>query len=271
MTWALPALPAGVRWSVCLRDARTSEVLAAHQPDAVVSTASIGKLFLLIEAARRFASGELDPAEQLTRDPADRVADSGLWQVLRQPALSAEDACWLVGAVSDNLATNVLLRRLGLESVTALTQSLGCTISRLLDRVRDERGPEDPPALSVGTAAELSEVMARMSRRELVAASVSGQVLGWLGVNTDLSMVGSAFGLDPLAHRAEDRGVRLANKTGTDAGVRADVGVVGGPGGEIAYAALAQWDPEGGDRRDDVLQGMGAIGQSVSGRLRPAD
>ncbi|RLV52388.1 serine hydrolase, partial [Aeromicrobium phragmitis] len=90
-------------------------------------------------------------------------------------------------------------------------------------------------------------------------------------VNTDLSMVASAFGLDPLAHREADRSVRLANKTGTDAGVRADVGVVGGPDAAIAYAVLAQWDPDGGDRRDDVLSAMAAIGQWVSGRLRRAD
>ncbi|RLV57621.1 serine hydrolase [Aeromicrobium phragmitis] len=244
--------------------------MAAHQADVVVSAASIGKVFALVEAARAFESGDLDPGELLSRTVDDLVADSGLWQVLRQPVLSAEDACWLIGAASDNVATNVLVRRLGLDAVRAVTQTLGFTDSGLLDRVRDERGPEHPPALSVGTATELSDLMARLSRGEVVSAPVSRRVLGWLGVNTDLSMVGSAFGLDPLAHREADRGVRLANKTGTDAGIRGDIGVVSGPDRAIAYAVLAQWDPEGGDRRDDVLGAMGAVGRWISERLRPA-
>ena len=66
-----------------------------------------------------------------------------------------------------------------------------------------------------------------MGLGDAVSTSVSSQVLGWLATGVDLSMVGAAFGLDPLAHAVPDRGISLHNKTGTDAGVRADVGLVG--------------------------------------------
>jgi beta-lactamase class A len=79
-------------------------------------------------------------------------------------------------------------------------------------------------------------------------------------------MVASALGLDPLAHVRPDRGVLLRNKTGTDAGVRADAGLLGG----LAYAVLARFDDA---RRDQVLEAMRAIGsamQAVPTRSKPS-
>ncbi|MVA75350.1 serine hydrolase [Auraticoccus sp. F435] len=256
----MPELTPDARWSVCLRDAATSTVLAARDPGRVLRTASVGKVFLLAEVARQVETGELDPAERLAREPEEWVADSGLWYLLDEPALGVLDLCRLVGAFSDNLATNVLLRRVGVPAVTATTRALGCRDSALLDRVRDDRGPQHPPTLSRGSAAELSEVMARLHRDELVSAPVSARVRRWLAANADLSMTASAFGLDPLAHADPDRGTTLVNKTGTISTVRADVGLVQGPAGALGYAVLAEW-AEGTDARDDVLAGMRAVGE----------
>lgn len=265
MTITLPALPSGITWSVCLREARSGRVLAGHGAGQVVPIASIGKLFALIEAARRIEAGELDPAEDLGWDLDERVGDSGLWQFLRQPVLCVEDLCVLIGAVSDNLAANVLIRRLGLEPIGATTRALGLADSALLDRVRDERRSADPVALSRGRADELSELMARLHRGEVIDAAVSARVRGWIGATTDLSMIGGAFGLDPLAHQAADRGVRLWSKTGTDPGVRADTGIIETPAGSIAYAALAHWDANGPDRRDAALAALRSIGAAIAG------
>ena len=79
----LPRLSPDVDWSVCVRDAATSEVLAEHDPLAVLRTASIGKLFLLIEIAAQAEAGELDLGEELARTDEDLVADSGLWHLMR--------------------------------------------------------------------------------------------------------------------------------------------------------------------------------------------
>ncbi|MET7393150.1 serine hydrolase [Dactylosporangium sp. NPDC005572] len=214
-----------------------------YEQDArrVLSTASVGKLFLLLEVARRIDDGELDPREMLRREAGDAVADSGLWQHLSVDALCVEDLAVLVAAVSDNLATNVLLRRVGLPAVQLLDHSA------LHDRVRDERRPEHPPRLSSGSADELSRFMVGL-RQELYPGS--RRLLAWMGHNTDLSMVAAAFGLDPLAHDG------LANKTGTDVGVRADVGLTG----NTAYAVIANFPA---DRTHEVLDAMRAIGTDI--------
>jgi beta-lactamase class A len=86
-------------------------------------------------------------------------------------------------------------------------------------------------------------------------------VLDWIGLNTDLSMVAAAFGLDPLAHLDEDRGVLLRNKTGTISTARVDVGVVTLPSRRLAWAVLANWDADAPpDVRDRVLAVMRSVG-----------
>ncbi len=266
------ALPAGIEWGVCVRDAATGDVLAAADRDRVLPGASIGKLLLLIEVAR-----SLDPDEPLTRTPEDAVADSGLWQHLAVETLPAGDLATLVGAVSDNLATNVLLRRIGLDAVRDTTRALGLRATALHDRVRDVRGPQHPPALSTATAGELSALFAALAaaaadtvappRAEplpggaAIERAVAERVLGRLALGTDLSMVAAGLGLDPLAHGAPDRGLRLRHKTGTDAGVRADAGLLDGPERSLAYAVLARFDDA---RRDEVLEVTRAIGAALA-------
>jgi len=251
------ALPPGIEWGVCVRDAATGEVLAAADPERVLPAASIGKLLLLIEVAQ-----SLDPDEPLTRTPGDAVGDSGLWQHLAVDTLSAGDLAALVGAVSDNLATNVLLRRIGLATVQETTHALGLHDTALHDRVRDERGPEHPPALSTATAAELSALFAALATNGVPAAE---RVLAWLAAGADLSLVAAGLGLDPLAHAAPDRGLRLRHKTGTDSGVRADAGLLDGPQRSLAYAVLARFDDA---RRDEVLAVMRALGSAMQERCQ---
>jgi beta-lactamase class A len=231
-----------VAWSVCVLGA-DAQVLAAHEPTAVLPAASIGKVLLLYTAALAIDAGELDALEPLTAVDHDLVADSGLWQHLRTRTLPLDDVAALVGAVSDNLATNVLLRRVGLDTVDGVRRDLGLDGTRLLDRIRDVRTPADPAAPSVGRADELADLMLRLEQGRALSPGASRRTRSWLALGTDLSMVAASFGLDPLAHTDV-----LAHKTGTDLGVRADAGAWHRPDGTLlAYAALARWpiSPDG--------------------------
>lgn len=252
--------------SVCLLDADNGSVLEFDGAERVHRTASIGKILLLIEVAIRLADGRLRAGIPLRRAPEDDIADSGLLQHLSATEWSPADLAVLVGGVSDNLATNVLLRHVGIPSVIERAKTLELQHTALLDRVRASRGPSDPPALSVGTAAELADLMARLHRGEVRSRAVSKQVLGWLALDTDTSMTAGAFGLDPLCHFEPDRGITLAHKTGTDTGIRCDVGVVTGPKRSVAYGVLASFtesaDPAAGER-DEVLGAMFGIGERI--------
>ncbi|GAA2226551.1 class A beta-lactamase-related serine hydrolase [Herbiconiux moechotypicola] len=269
----------GVQVTACAVDLESGRVLFSVDDHLSVPTASIGKVLLLIEVAARITSRDGGRAAAayrgsagdravpgpealsiLNRTPADTVGDSGLWQHLHVPALPVADLAALVGATSDNLATNVLLRRIGLDAVRARGESLGLRRTLLLDIVREERGPDDAPQLSVGSARELANLFRRLERGEVVDEATSALVRGWLSLNTDLSMVGGAFGLDPLAHGSADHGIALVNKTGTDAGVRSEAGFVIGPSAGVAYAATMRFNDTGVSARLAVLEAMHTLG-----------
>ncbi|ERG64281.1 hypothetical protein L332_07420 [Agrococcus pavilionensis RW1] len=262
MSTTHPPLTDAARWSVLVRDVATGELLLSRSPDAELSAASAPKLLLLVACAMLAERGELDLDEALDRSSAEPVGDSGLWQHLAQSTLSACDAAMLVGAVSDNLATNVLLERIGLDAVERVRAELGIEGVRLHDRVRDRRGLEHPARLGTASATGLADLMARLATRTLRSAAVSDRVLGWLRHSVDLSMVASAFGKDPLSHGHGADLPRLVNKTGTDAGVRVDTGLVVGARRTLAYAALASWQHEAA-ATDAVLTSMRVIGAEL--------
>ncbi|MEZ3161205.1 serine hydrolase [Microbacterium sp. BWT-B31] len=269
----LPDLDPRVRWSISIVDASDATVLAEHEPSRVCETASIGKVFLLIEVARRLEAGELDADARIEIPDEHRVADSGLLYRMRDQRVTVDDAALLVGAVSDNLATNALLALCGLETVRAVAPALGLADTSLHDYIRNERTPDLPWTPSYGTGGELAELMRRLGAGDIVSEAVSARVLGWLSADVDTSMVADALLLDPLAHvEAEYQGMVLRHKTGSTSFARIEIGHLIGPAAAVAYAVAANWKDSDVDLRAPVLDAMHAIGESlrahVTGRRR---
>ncbi len=236
-------------------------LIALHE-DAELTLASTGKLLLLAAVARGVAAGDLDPAEVVEIEEDDRCGGSGLLGVLSGRAWRIWDLAVLTAAVSDNTATNALLRRVGLDRVAESSAELGFVRTRILDRIREPRLPSHPPTFAVGTAAELARFATGLDGRQ----EWSRLMLGWMAHNGDRSLVPAL-----LAHEAEEREVPasvpagkvwVANKTGTDTGVRADVGVMIGSGRRIGYAVLAN-GPAGAEHAlvERVRQAGLAIGR----------
>ncbi|MDF2559902.1 MAG: serine hydrolase [Microbacterium sp.] len=270
---ALPELDARAAWSVRIVDAESGRILAEHTPDVQCETASIGKIFLLLEVARRLEDGSLSEDQRIDIPDEHRVADSGLLYLMRDQRLTVHDAALLVGAVSDNLATNALIHLCGLEAVRDVAPSLGYTRTSLLDYIRNERTPDLPWTPSYGTAAELADVMRRIGAGDAFSPAVCTRVLSWLAAGTDTSMTADSFLLDPLAHvEAEYQGMVLRHKTGSVSFARVDVGLLAGPAARVAYAVAANWKDSPADLRAPVLDDMRAIGEAirahVTGRAR---
>lgn len=264
MSIVVPPLDPRARWSVRVVDAVTGDVLAEHEPDAVCETASIGKVFLLIEVARRIADGRLR-ADQRVEIPAEHVvADSGLLYRMLEQRVTVHDAALLVGAVSDNLATNALISLCGLDEVRAVAGELGYRDTSLHDYIRNERTPEMPWTPSYGTGRELADLMRRLGARDVVSPDVSDQVLECLAAGTDTSMLADAFLLDPLAHPdAEYQGMLLRHKTGSTSFARIDIGWLQGPAASVAYAVAANWKGREEDLRAPVIDGMRGLGERI--------
>ena len=253
----------GAQVSASVIDLVAGQNLVSIDDRIVLATGSIGKVLLLIEVSARLTAHEFSGYGILDKSPQDAVADSGIWQHLQAPSLPVSDLGALVGATSDNVATNVLLRLVGLDAVRARTESLGLTRTALLDLVRNSRGPDDAPQLSVGSAAELSWLFGALYRGQVVDQVTSRRVMGWLSLNTDLSMVASAFGLDPLAHRTPAHGIQLVNKTGSDSGVRSEAGILQGPRTAVSYAVTVQFRDDSLAKRLRILEAMRTVGYDL--------
>jgi beta-lactamase class A len=253
-----------IRWGVSLRrlDGKKLYSLGADQ---TLRIASVGKILLLIEVARQIEAGQLDLGQPLSRQPQDMVGGTGLWQHWQTKTLPLADVATLIAAFSDNVASNVLLDEVSVEAAEAVSVSLGLRSTRLHDRIRDRRGPEHPPTFASGSAAELSGLMAGLARGDVCSPAASARVLGWLGLNADLSLVAATWNLTPLIdHSAAEHGLCLHSKTGTDDGIRSEVGIVHGPNGSFAYTVIANWDAALHDLHNEVAQAMRSFGACVA-------
>ncbi|MFF4671880.1 serine hydrolase [Streptomyces sp. NPDC001279] len=212
--------------------------------EVVLPVASASKLLLLAEVSRRLDSGELPPGRIVEILDEDRADGTGLLRRMSRDGWSVEDLAWLTASVSDNTATNALLRVVGRESTDRLAQRLGLGRLALHDKVRDVRGPDVPPVFATGTARDLARLVTHAARGTMVSPAASARLLGWMRANTDHGLVPALVDHDPYAPGFPDPlpgGLLVANKTGTDTGVRADAGVIVGAR-RLAYAVVAHWD-----------------------------
>ncbi|WP_380281312.1 serine hydrolase [Kitasatospora purpeofusca] len=225
----------------------------------VLPVASASKLLLLAEVARRLDAGELRADTVVPIEDEDVTGGTGLLRRLARGGVGAgagagdggsgcgwtvEDLAWLTASVSDNTATNALLRMVGLSATERLARELGLERLTLHDRVRDVRGPGVPPVFATGTARDLAQLVALAVRGDLVTPGASARLLRWMRSNTDHGLVPALVQHDPYAECFPDPlpgGLLVANKTGTDTGVRADAGVLIGTR-RVAYAVIAHWD-----------------------------
>jgi beta-lactamase class A len=262
-TEALGALAldgAGVSASVI--DTSTGKALLAIDDTLVQPVASLGRVLLLIEVAAQLEDGRLH-GDRLQRMARDTATGAGLWQFLQEPTMQVPDLATLVGATGDTWAMNALLSTVGIDAVRERAESLGIERTALIDRVRDRRGPDDAPDASVAPTGELAWVMRGLALGEVVDEAVSNRVLGWLSLASDLNLVAGSFGLDPLAHRALDHGLQVVAVTGSSTGVRAEAGILRGPGSSVSYAVTVTFDDASLQRRLAVIESLRTMGTEL--------
>ncbi len=223
-------------------DLDSGKQVLAGDDHVTMPIGGLGVVPLLIEVAAAFESGSLDALEIVERSDTEPVTVSGIWRNLRAPALPLGDLAILAATAGDPIAVNILLNRVGLHRVRARLESLALRRTAVLDRIRDERGPDDAPHVAVGTTRELAALFSALVNSRVVDAAVSAQVSEWLSLNQDLSLVASATGLDPFAHDHDAHGLLFVNKTGRDRGIRSEAGVLAGPRAGISYAMTVGFD-----------------------------
>jgi beta-lactamase class A len=107
------------------------------RPDEVFPTASSIKLAILYDLYRQSEEGRIDLSE-VTRPPLPRVRGGGVLQELDdRVSLTWRDLAILMMGWSDNEATNLLVRRLGMDAVNGRLDALSLAHTHLRRQMMD--------------------------------------------------------------------------------------------------------------------------------------
>jgi beta-lactamase class A len=203
---------------------------AERRADEPFPTASSIKLAVLYELYRQSEEGRVGLRE-VTRLPAARVSGSGVLQALgNDVSLSWRDLAVLMIGWSDNEATNILVRRVGMEAVNARLDGLGLTHTRLrrlmMDTDAARRGEEN-----VATPREMARLATVVGRGEGLPAEAARDMVAVATVADETSSF----------RRGLPQGVRAVSKPGALAGVRCEAAWVDVPGRPYCAAIMTAY------------------------------
>ncbi len=216
-------------------DLTSNERVAARLESQPFPTASTIKLAILYELLKQCEEGKLALDKPARLDRAQVVAGSGVLQHLSTPTLSLADHAALMIILSDNTATNVVIDAVGMANVTARMKALklGDILLRrkMMDGAAARRGDEN--VASPASLAKTAEMLWRGEGLEKQSRDAAVRIL---------------YEVPGAIRRAVPARVRVASKTGTLDGVRAEAAVVELDARPFALAVMTTYlrnDPDG--------------------------
>ena len=181
--------------------------------------ASVIKIPVLTEVFAQLEAKNADKSEIYEIKSEDKLPSCGALNYMHTGlAVTLQDLYTLMIILSDNTATNLLIKKFGIENINRRMRSLGLektTVNRLLFDASDAaRGKEN-----YISAKEIGILLEKMYRGELVSPAASAEMLGILK-NQRLN------GKMPFYFTGE---VKIAHKTSEDSSITHDVGIVFAP------------------------------------------
>ncbi|TDD22504.1 serine hydrolase [Nonomuraea diastatica] len=228
-----------------------------------VVTASVLKVPVALELARQSVAGAIDLSERVTVPPGGVPSPYGLSVHRDHAVVSYRDLAHLMIVISDNVATDLVIDRVGKDRVAALLAELGLTATAVPQNCAeilaslaedlgigyrdDERELAEVPLESLQalralvpeetcrtTPEEITRLLAGIWRDEAAAPEACALVRGWMGDQIWPHRLTSGFPGD---------GIVISGKTGTLPLVRNEVGVVEfADGGTCAVGVFTRAD-----------------------------
>ena len=222
--------------------------------------ASTMKVCVLMEVWRQAEAGQLSLDEWLPvhntfqslvggeygLDPAED-SELGLYGRIGRTATIRELARLMI-VVSSNLATNLLIDRVGATAVTGFMRELGAP-SLMVVRGLDDDAAHDRGLDNVATARGLMHVMGRLARGEVVTPAASAEMVEILAAQTFNE--GIPAGLPG--------GIRVAHKTGWITATYHDAGIVFPPDGEPYVLVVLTRGIADEARAHDLVAGISRV------------
>jgi beta-lactamase class A len=211
----------------------TREELAVNA-DSRFPTASAIKTAVMMEAYHQAAEGKLSLDDTMVLSDEGKVGGSGVLNGMSAGTpLKVRDLVHLMIVLSDNVATNMLVTRLGTARIDARLTSYGLKETKIFRPTFRDGKPDIFPelekefGLGMATPREMGRLMALIAEGRTVSKEASDAMLATLRRQQDLGMIPRLLPDD----------VRVGNKTGIDSeklpdanghrgGIRTDAAIV---------------------------------------------
>lgn len=227
----------------------TGEAVAVNA-DTRFPTASVIKVAVMVEAFHQVAEGRIRKDQLLTLAADAKVGGSGVLHGLRAGGqYSVADLLYLMIAVSDNTASNMLIDLLGTKNVDERMVGYGLPQVRLYRATfrggKPDVFPEEEKEFGLGSATprQMAGLLERIARGKAVSPEASEQMVALLREQQDRDMIPRRL--------PEREDVVVASKSGTDSeklpdaggvegAVRNDAAIVATPSGRYVIAIFTR-------------------------------
>ena len=202
--------------------------------DEPMRSASLIKIFIMIEAFRQAGKGLFDLSASTLISAESRVDGAGtLHEAPPGATRTWLELIELMIVESDNTATNLLIEKLSMPRINNMIARLGCNDTVLRRKMMDfeaaKAGREN-----ITTSSDMVEVLSMLYRHNCLGSEQDEVMLGIMKRQED--KVKLPVLLPP--------GVVIAHKTGELDGAEHDAGIVYGPKSHYALAIMADGVPD---------------------------
>jgi len=211
----LESLPDSLLVSYQIQD-KSGKIFSSQKANKQIPSASIIKIPILIELMRQVEAGRLALEQEIMMQEEDVVSGAGELQF--QPVGTSYTLEYLAREmirISDNIATNLIIKEVGMTSIQDWLDKNGYKITQL------NRMMMDFDAIAAGrqnytSPAEISQMLAALYGGEYLSEHYTDLVMELLFDCKDRSTIPSKL----------PAGVTVAHKTGTLDYVRGDAGII---------------------------------------------
>jgi beta-lactamase class A len=233
---------------------------AGFRADAIMPTASVIKVGIMAELYRRAGSGEIDLDERIVVQSHDWTGGTGILKEM-QPGIAptVADLCRLMIILSDNVATGILVGRLGKDQINASLREWGLPTTELVWELAI--GDSDIRKYAVSSPRDLGRLYELIATDAIVSPAACEAMRYHLSRQQHLEQIPRGLPYNVFAgDLGRDQPVRVMNKIGNYEGVRVDAALIEAPGVRFIVVTMNEGSAELGFAIDQE-------GNRLNGRL----
>jgi beta-lactamase class A len=226
----------------------TGETVAVRA-DTRFPTASLIKTAVMVEVFQQIADGRVRPEQTLPLTDGIKVGGSGVLQHMKAPSVHpVSDLLYLMIALSDNTATNMLVGLVSTKAVDDRMVALGLPQTRLYRPTfrggHPDVFPEEEKEYGLGssTPRESARLLELIARGKVVSPAASEEMVALLGKQQFHEMIPRLLPGEgvTVAHKTGQDEEKLADVSGLRGSIRTDAGIVATPKGRYVIAIFTR-------------------------------